>query len=440
MNRLDTCRSLVEEAMRCLENGDKECVMRKIEELVRADCHNGYAVGREIADKVKDVVHELWLASNREEICGLLRMLKNLNVSKGWVRKALGMSTKRLNKWIAKCGVRLESKVTRNNVVKEIEGLLREKFGWNEVKMCEEMWRFVGVDVDEFRRHGIEPCSWLEGLESLRDLRRPYWFGLARSDLAIVEDDEGVRLELGTTNTIGSVLFTMILSMIKISGLKIEWIRVMPSMKYVSKLIGLSYYVYLSADAWTWPIELSADELERILNGFSDEELAEFIAGLLDGDGITTYGDIVYVGVVACKNCPKRIILDALGRMITERLSIIGIINSSKTASGLMFGGKDAIKLLRRIAKYIHHPLRRLRIELALAYYEGKIDDETFTKLYEQIQYKFGEPDIKRDHGLDVLVRAAPQTHTHGEQNTNHGIQNNILAGPVGFEPTIFRS
>jgi hypothetical protein len=54
--------------------------------------------------------------------------------------------------------------------------------GWNEIKMCEELWRFVGVDVDEFRMHGIEPCVWLEGLESLRNLRRPYWFGLRVSD------------------------------------------------------------------------------------------------------------------------------------------------------------------------------------------------------------------------------------------------------------------
>jgi hypothetical protein len=95
--RIETCTELIEQAMRCLENNDKQCVTRLIEELVRADCHNGNAVGKKIADGVRELVHGLWLASNREEICGLLRMLKNLNVSKGWVRKALGMSTKMLN-------------------------------------------------------------------------------------------------------------------------------------------------------------------------------------------------------------------------------------------------------------------------------------------------------------------------------------------------------
>jgi hypothetical protein len=55
----------------------------------------------------------------------------------------------------------------RYEVVKEIEDLLRKEFSWSEVKMCEELWRFVGVDVNEFRMHGIEPCVWLEGLELL---------------------------------------------------------------------------------------------------------------------------------------------------------------------------------------------------------------------------------------------------------------------------------
>jgi hypothetical protein len=58
------------------KNNDKKCTMRKIEELVKADCHDGYVVGKETADKVKGVVHELWLASSgdNEFRCGLLRM------------------------------------------------------------------------------------------------------------------------------------------------------------------------------------------------------------------------------------------------------------------------------------------------------------------------------------------------------------------------------
>ena len=57
--RIETCTELISKAMNCLGNGDKDCVTRKIEELIKANCHNGNAVGREVADKVRNVVHEL---------------------------------------------------------------------------------------------------------------------------------------------------------------------------------------------------------------------------------------------------------------------------------------------------------------------------------------------------------------------------------------------
>ena len=71
--RIETCTELISKAMKCLGNGDKDCVTKLIEELVKADCHNGYAVGREIADKVRDVVHELWLVSDNECRCKLIK-------------------------------------------------------------------------------------------------------------------------------------------------------------------------------------------------------------------------------------------------------------------------------------------------------------------------------------------------------------------------------
>ncbi|KUO82164.1 MAG: hypothetical protein AT718_09250, partial [Vulcanisaeta sp. JCHS_4] len=51
--RIETCTELISKAMRCLENNDKDCIIKMLEELIKANCHNGYAVGREIADKVK---------------------------------------------------------------------------------------------------------------------------------------------------------------------------------------------------------------------------------------------------------------------------------------------------------------------------------------------------------------------------------------------------
>jgi hypothetical protein len=176
--RIEQCQEAIKEARRCLESNDKDCITRLIEELVRNQCHDGRLIGKEVADKVRDVVHELWLVSNHEEECRLLMILRTLGVSKKWVRIATRITNLRqFNERLKRCGIDWENKAVRYEVVKKIENLLR-RLGWNEVRMCEELWRFVSVDVDEFRKYGIEPCSWLEGLESLRDLRRPYWFGL----------------------------------------------------------------------------------------------------------------------------------------------------------------------------------------------------------------------------------------------------------------------
>jgi hypothetical protein len=412
--RIETCMELIVQAMKCLENNDKECIMRKIEELVKADCHNGNAVGKEITNRVKEFVHGMWLRDrdNDDYRCELLTILRGLGASKRWVRDTLGMSARKLDKWFIKCSIDWENKAVRYEVVKEIEGLLREKFGWDEIRMCEEMWRFVGVDVDEFRKYGVEPCVWLEGLESLRDLRNPYWLGI-KSDMAIRRYAKRVELVLGTTNTIDAVFFPVLLSTIKTPGLIIVWKEGALTTKYVHKPISLDYYIILSIKTWPWP-ELSADELEKILNSLSDEELVEFIAGLLDGDGMVWYDGHAFMAITACKACPKRMVLGILRDIIARRLGIVGRIESRETADVLMFRGKNAVKLLRRIVNYVHHPLRRLRAELILALYDGRISPEDFEELYEMTKYEQGEPDIKRNHGLEALIRAAPQTHTHG--------------------------
>jgi len=127
--RIETCTELISKARRCLENNDKDYVMRMIEELIKANCHNGYAVGREIADKVKDVVHEVWLVSDNECRCKLLMMFRSLDMSRWWVMIALRTFRERLDWWFAKCGIDWESRTTRNNIIKRIEDLLREKFG-----------------------------------------------------------------------------------------------------------------------------------------------------------------------------------------------------------------------------------------------------------------------------------------------------------------------
>jgi hypothetical protein len=423
--RIGTCMELIRQARKCLNNDNKECAMKLIELLIKNQCHDGRLIGKEVADKVREVVHELWLVSNHEEECRLLRILRDLGVSKSWVRIATRITNLRqFNERLERCGIDWENKAVRYEVVKEIEDLLR-RMGWSEIKMCEEMWRFVGVDVDEFRRHGIEPCSWLEGLESLRDLRRPYWFGLRASDLSVKEFGDIISLEIDTTSSVDAVFFPTLLNTVKTPSLIVKRKRGAPGVKYIQKQIALVYYVNLGIDEWPWPIKLSADELEKILNSLSDEGLAMFIAGMIDGDGMVYYdGKDAVVRIITCKACPKRLILDVLRNTIAKRFGIVGTIDHIRATDILRFYGENAVRLLRRVVKYMHHPLKRLRAELILMYYEGRIDDDKFEKLYEQTKYELGAPDVKRNHGLEALARAAPQTHTHG--GTKHEIESMV--------------
>ena len=414
--RIETCTELIRQAMKCLENNDKQCVTRLIEELVRNQCHNGNAVGKEVADGTRGIVHKLWLSysGDDEHRCRLLMLLRSLGASKGWVRSATRISDLRdLNRWLRRCGISWKSRAMRNDVVKEIEDLLR-RLGWSEVGMCEELWRFVGVDVDEFRRHGIEPCIWLEGINELSNLRNPYWLGLRASDLSVKKYNKKVRLILNTTNAIDAVFFLKILGTIRTPSLVVEWKNKAPTAKYVSRSIALSFYVDLDIGNRPWPIKLNADELEKMIKNFNDKELAMFIAGALDGDGSIWYNGSVNVMISVCKDCPKSFILDMLKRVIAERFGIVGSDRSLETADALMFYGRNAVKLLRHIAKYVHHPLRRLRIELILALYDRRISCEAFEKLYEITEYEYGGPDVKRNNALEATTRAAPQTHTHG--------------------------
>jgi hypothetical protein len=82
-----------------------------------------------------------------------------------------------------------------------------------------------------------------------------------------------------------------------------------------------------------------------------------------------------------------------------------------------VFGGEDAVKLLRLIRPFVHHPLRSLRIELILALHDGRISREEFKRLYNMTKYKRGRPDIKRNNAPEALTRTVPQTRTHGVKN-----------------------
>jgi len=406
--RIETCTELIRQAMRCLENNDKQCAMRLIEELVKNQCHNGNAVGREVVGKVKGVVHELWLASSgdNEFRCELLTILRDLGISRTWVGDALGMG-KNLNRWIAKCGVRWEGKVRRKDIVKAIESLLREKFGWDENKMCETLLMYIGVDAEMLRRYGIEPCDWVHA-----DFDEIYFMGIMLSDLHVdfVKFDKYkyIKASLDTTNTISAVLFLLLLQPIQRPSISIKW------HDGETGLIQVEYHITVRADKWGW---LNREELIKRIRALRPEDVLRLIAGAVDGDGSIRYefnASRPLIEITACKACEKRIFLDALQEAL-EKLGIEGKIYELDHNARLKVYGENAIKLLRLIMPYLRHPLKRLRAKLILMLHDGKINYDTFDELYNQTKYEDSDNDPKRKHAIDALAQAAPQTHTHGE-------------------------
>jgi len=402
--RIETCMELIKQAMRCLEGNDKKCTMRKIEELIKNQCYNRYAVGKEVANETRGIVHELWLVSDDWFRCELLRIL-SFGISKKWVMKALNMGTN-LNKWIAKCGVRLESKVMRNDVIKVIEDLLREKFGWDENKMCEELLHFVGIDTEAFRKYGIEPCDWVHA-----DFDEIYFMGIMLSDLHVdfVKFDKYkyIKASLDTTNTISAVLFLLLLQPIQRPSISIKW------HDGETGLIQVEYHITVRADKWGW---LNREELIKRIRALRPEDVLRLIAGAVDGDGSIRYefnASRPLIEITACKACEKRIFLDALQEAL-EKLGIEGKIYELDHNARLKVYGENAIKLLRLIMPYLRHPLKRLRAKLILMLHDGKINYDTFDELYNQTKYEDSDNDPKRKHAIDALAQAAPQTHTHG--------------------------
>jgi hypothetical protein len=409
--RIETCTELIRQAMRCLENNDKDCVMRLIEELIKADCHDGRLIGKEVADGVRGLVHELWSrdSDNYGLRCKLLMLFRSLDVSKSWIRNAMNMSTKTLNKWSIKCGIELKSKAGRINIVKRVVDLLRERFGWDEVRMCETLLKYIGVDAEVLRRYGIEPCDWVHaGFDEV------YFMGIALTDLGNSETfkfykkRKYIKASLSTTNAVDAVLFSLLLPVQP--TVKIWWVD------RETGIVEVGYFITVRADEWEWA---NYEELIKRIRTLRPEDVPRLIAGAVDGDGTIEYSftnSTPYIKITACKACGKRVFLDALQEAL-GKLGIKSHIYEDKVSNGarLEVRGRNAIKLLRLITPHLRHPLKRLRAKLILMLHDGKIDGKAFTELYEQTEYKDEDKDDpKRCRAIEVLARAAPQTHTRG--------------------------
>jgi len=406
--RIETCTELIKQAMKCLENNDRECVMKLIELLIKNQCHDGRLIGKEVADGVRMVAHELWLVSDNELRCKLLRTLRELGVTKKWVRGALRMYGKDLdNKWRTRCNIEWGIRIKRRDIIKRVEGLLRERFGWSETRMCEELMRFIGIDTEMLRKYGIEPCDWVHaGFDEV------YFMGIALSDLYVkfveINKNKYVNVALNTTNAIDAVFFSLLLP-VQRSTVEIWWVD------RETGIVGVGYLIVVRADKWGWA---NYEELIKRIRTLRLEDVPRLIAGAVDGDGSIKYNFTVSrpsIEITACKACRKRVFLDAL-QEILEKLGIEGKIYETDSDVRLEVYGENAIKLLRLIMPYLRHPLKRLRAKLILMLHDGKIDDDTFAELYNQTKYE-DEDDPKRGHAVEALTRAAPQTHTHGERD-----------------------
>jgi len=87
------------------------------------------------------------------------------------------------------------------------------------------------------------------------------------------------------------------------------------------------------------------------------------------------------------QNLKKKAFLDAIHEAL-RKLGIESKIYETDSDVRLEVYKENAIKLLRLVMPYLRHPLRCLRAKLILMFYDGKIDDETFAKLYEQTKYE----------------------------------------------------
>jgi hypothetical protein len=86
-SEINACTELINQATKCLENLNKQCTIRLIEELIRNGCYRIKTSGTDVA--IKNLVHNVWLVLNYVEEGELLRRLRDLGVSITWLSMAL---------------------------------------------------------------------------------------------------------------------------------------------------------------------------------------------------------------------------------------------------------------------------------------------------------------------------------------------------------------
>jgi len=299
----------------------------------------------------------------------------------------------------------------RGRLVEEIEMMLRKEFGWNEVVMSERMWRFIGVNTEELLNYGIDPNAWLQTLSNL-SINDTYMLGAVHGDIYVrTMSTNWYEVSATTSSTTGVMYFERLMRTIKIPGIDIS-IRRRRKEGRRPNVIYVKFYVLLRRDEWPWH-----DEDYEIMKNFSTTELLRYIAGLTDTDGsimIVKSREYSFEVSITSANID---FLKKLRDVIYERLGIIGhVFNDRGNGGKLRFERQEAVQLCELLRPYLSHPIRRLRTELYLMYYNGELAEKEFDRFYEPLEYDNNGDDPKRLRAVDMLTQAAPQTHTHGER------------------------
>jgi hypothetical protein len=176
-------------------------------------------------------------------------------------------------------------------------------------------------------------------------------------------------------------------------------------------VIYVKFYVKLRKSEWPWH-----GKGYEIIKSFNATELLKYVAGLIDTDGIVAsekqpYGYRFEIDITSA----NIEFLEFLKNMVYERLGITGSIKKSKGDSRLRFRSLQAVQLYEGLRQYLAHPMKRLRAEVYLRYYNKELTIREFEHFYEPLKYDNDGNDPKRYHAADMLTQAAPQTHTHGE-------------------------
>jgi len=407
--RIELCQETIEEAMRCLENNDKQCTMRLIGELVKANCHNGRSVGRKVANNVEEIVYRLWLGSDYVERHEIIAWLIKHSIPQYWIMRVTKMNARRFRNYLRRITIGdpmidiVQPVHMKTKIIIAIEELLRKELGWNEQTMCLKLWRFIGVNIRAFEIYNINLCEWLNRLTA-NDLSDARWLGWFYSDMGFIFWLHYIDFYFRTTNAISSIHFPSIFKQIKMPAIHI--------IRDSRGAIFLRYYITIPRTAWPWP--LNKKEAIEQLRELKKSDVAKALAALTDGDGTIRYNDGTPNFIIAFgKNdlYEEKIIKEVVQQQFGVELSF--------RKGRLECTGDNAVQILEEILPYLSHPLKLLRAKLILMYRNGELSPNAFSHLYEQIIYrnrKYGDSDdLKIYHALEATTQAAPQTHTHGE-------------------------